>query len=359
MQVAEPPATAPAAPLGGEHHEIERRGLLDLQPRRTAAARGVARVERLGHDSLVAGAAGLFDEGRRLAGTGREHTGHQPPAARKLREDAGATAERVVNQVLPVHQQAVEEERGQGQRAAQGVDVELAPEAAHRDLERKRRAIGSERQHLPIEDQPPRQHGAHRLDHFGNRRGHVAQVAREHPDLGPVLVHLHAGAVQLVVERHRAEARQGIIHAVRGLRQHRLHGVERAERELRQSRVGPGQRSPGYRSEAAGHHHGTAHPGRRQSGRARHGVGDHALERALANLTVEQPHQEVLLVGRRPRQQIAELLDAGRRRAAASRSRHVLEHTVNGCKRQYGCGCSRGGTDLAQSGEADPDTPLR
>ena len=62
VEIAQPPAPSAAAPFGGEHDEIERANLLDLQPRASAAARRVRRIERLRHHPFVAAADGAFEE---------------------------------------------------------------------------------------------------------------------------------------------------------------------------------------------------------------------------------------------------------------------------------------------------------
>ena len=49
--------------------------------------------------------------------------------------------------------QAIEEVRRERQLGAHALDVELAAEAAHRHLERLRRAVGGERDGLAVEDQ--------------------------------------------------------------------------------------------------------------------------------------------------------------------------------------------------------------
>ncbi len=120
----------------------------------------------------------------------------------------------------------VEEEHRERQLGAHRVHVELAPEAAHRDLERLRRAARGERDRLAVEDQLARRQRPHRLDDLGHGRGHVVEVAREHAHFVAGLVDLHARAVELPVERGGAERFERARDVVRGLREHRLHRLE-------------------------------------------------------------------------------------------------------------------------------------
>ena len=77
-----------------------------------------------------------------------------------------------------VEVQAVEEVDRERQLGAHARDVELAAEAAHRHLERLRRAAGGERDRLAVEDQLARRQRLQRLDDLGHRRGDVVQAAR-------------------------------------------------------------------------------------------------------------------------------------------------------------------------------------
>src|SRR5207247_8677115 len=70
VDVREPAAAAAMAPFGSEHHEVERLGRLDLEPRRAARAGVVARIQRLGHEPLVAGGERSLVEGSGLARVG-------------------------------------------------------------------------------------------------------------------------------------------------------------------------------------------------------------------------------------------------------------------------------------------------
>ena len=79
-------------------------------------------------------------------------------------ERGEALAGRAVGQALALQPQAVEEEGAQRQLGARALDVQLAAEAAHRDLERLRPAGGGEGEHLAVEDQLAGGQGARELD---------------------------------------------------------------------------------------------------------------------------------------------------------------------------------------------------
>src|SRR5205814_7051543 len=71
VQVREIAAAAAVSPLGGQHDEVEGVRALDLQPARAAVARLVGRIERLGHEALVAGRErALVENARRGLGGG-------------------------------------------------------------------------------------------------------------------------------------------------------------------------------------------------------------------------------------------------------------------------------------------------
>src|SRR5205085_10437975 len=72
VEVREPAAPAPMAPLGAEHDEVIGADGLDLAPRLAAAAGGVERSCILDHDSLVAGAKRLVENALTLEPAGRE-----------------------------------------------------------------------------------------------------------------------------------------------------------------------------------------------------------------------------------------------------------------------------------------------
>ena len=146
-----PPAVAP---FGGEHDEVERVRALDLEPARAAPAGLVGRVERLHHHAFVAARERVGVEGLGGGDVGgdeaRDHE-RRRQRARRARRSARARAARAAS--APSRVQAIEEVDRERQLGAHALDVELAAEAAHRHLERLRRAVGGERDRLAVEDQ--------------------------------------------------------------------------------------------------------------------------------------------------------------------------------------------------------------
>ena len=103
-------------------------------------------------------------------------------AGNELAQDIVALARAAIDQRLAVAQQAIEEEHRKRQLAAQRLDVELAAEAPHGDLERVRPAVGAQRNRLAVENQRGRnilQCG----DNFRHARGDVVEIAREYAHL--------------------------------------------------------------------------------------------------------------------------------------------------------------------------------
>ena len=135
--------------------------------------------------------------------------------------------------------QEVEEEGGQGELAAQAVDVELAAEAAHGDLEGERRAVRPQGDRLAVEQELARGQGLDRLDQLGHGRGDVVAAAGVDADLVPRLVDLDAGAVELELEGRLAEPLERLGDVLRRLREHRLEGPEELEVEAGEARSGP------------------------------------------------------------------------------------------------------------------------
>ena len=88
-----------------------------------------------------------------------------------------------VEERLAPQRQRIKEQAAQRQLHAHRLDVELAPEAAHRDLERLRPPVRPERDRLAVDDQLRRWQRSDDLDHLRHRAGHLVELAGEHPDL--------------------------------------------------------------------------------------------------------------------------------------------------------------------------------
>ena len=232
VEVAQPALPPSATPFGRQHHEVECRRRLDLQPGGAPNARRVTGRHRLGHHALVTHAERRVDERVRLCRGRREHAGDEPSASGDRFQHGSAARERFVNHLVGIDGQAIEEEGRERQIAAHCAILGRAPEAAHGHLERLGLPVGLERKHFSVEHESARGHRAHSFDDLGHGTGHLTQVAREHADLGPLLVHLNSRAVELAVECQVPESRARFVHAGRRLGEHRLHGMEDAEREL-------------------------------------------------------------------------------------------------------------------------------
>ena len=257
--------------------------------------------------------------------------------------------------------QAIEEVHRERQLGAHALDVELAAEAAHRHLERQRRAVGGERDGLAVEDQLLRGQRLQRLDDLGRRRGDVLQRARVDLDLAARLVHLHARAVDLPFERRGAE----LGHRARRCRRpaSRASAAPAGAARRRSGRGRPrlafafGKRHPRDLAEAAGDHRRAAHVGGRQPGGGGDRVEHHALERALAQLADEQADEEVLLGGGGAIEEGAQGGAARRGRALAGGGRDGGERGVGLAQRQPRLGRGRA-AQRRQRRPADADPAL-
>src|SRR5688500_14516672 len=150
MQVGQPSLAAAAAPLDADHYEVERMRALELQPAGAATAGLIRRAERLGHQSLVTLRSGVGVEplGVRRFGS---NEGRRDQARREdLAQDIVPLAGAAIDQRLSAQPEAIEEEHRKRQLAAHGVDVELAAEAPHRDLERVRPAVSTQCDRLSV-----------------------------------------------------------------------------------------------------------------------------------------------------------------------------------------------------------------
>ncbi len=191
--------------------------------------------------------------------------------------------------------EAVEERGCQGQGPAQLVDLELAPEAAHRHLKGTGPAVLVQGEHLSVQDQRGGGQGAGRLDHLRHTVGDVGQVASEHPHLLGPPVELDAGTIQLPLQRGRADPGECIGDAVSRLRQHRLERPEELQAKGGEPTFAAGQGGLSHRPQVAAQHQGPAHRGCRYRRGTGHRLHHHALERPLAKLAEDESDQEVLL----------------------------------------------------------------
>ena len=115
VQVGQPAAAPPVAPLGGQHDQVESVPRLYLDPLAAPAAGRVAAVQRLDHDALMAAGDGVTEEfrgrDRIRRDDARDHQRvRQDPGQQRMPLAAGR-----VDQVGAVEVQEIEEERGQRQ----------------------------------------------------------------------------------------------------------------------------------------------------------------------------------------------------------------------------------------------------
>jgi hypothetical protein len=313
--------------------QVERVGVVDLEPARAAAPGFVRRVEVLGHHALVAGGQRRGEKGFGRGDLAGDEPRYQQVRRQRRGQRGEALARRLRGQVGAVQVQAVEEVDRQRQLGTEPLDVELAAETAHRHLERLRCAARAEHDRLAVDDQLARCERTHRIDQLRHGRGHVVEVARVDAHLVAGLVHLHARAVELPFERGRAERGERRSHVVGRRGQHRLHRLQQADREAGEPGRAVAERRCGDSLEPARDHRGAAHLGGRQRARGGDRVEHHAFERALAQLADDQAHEEVALGGVGAREQRLELLRP-RRRARRHATRRSRDRACPGAARR-------------------------
>ena len=257
------------------------------------------RVARLGHHAFVPLRQRAARETRAASSGRRRHDVRDHQRRRdQRRQRVEALALRPVEQVVAVGVQHVEEERCQRQLRAQRVDVEPPPEAAHRVLERARRAIGLEREHLAVEDQLTAPASPARPRRLRARPvSRDAARARTPRTSSPALCTWMRAPSSLYSSAASPSDRQRL--ARRRRRRRRASAAPAAERGGRSASSAaapPARSAAGDRRQVAGQHRRAPHARGRHACRARDGLDEHAFERALAQLAEEQPDEKVLLV---------------------------------------------------------------
>ena len=160
--------------------------------------------------------------------------------------------------------------------------------------------------------------GTHEVGDLGDRVRHLVHAAGVEAHLVAALVCLDARAVHLPLEGHLAwQLRECVRHVDRGLRQHRRHGREQLESE------GPQPRDPACegclrdRAEIGCIHRRSPHLARSDRGGRADRLRHDTRQCALAQLTDQQLHQEMLLRRRGAREQLLQGLGTPRARAGA------------------------------------------
>ena len=228
---------------------------LDLQPAGAAPAGGVGRVERLDDHALVAARHRVVEHRARRVGVGRDHARDPQRLRHELLERREALGARAVDQVLAARVQHVEEQRREPARLRRRLAVTWngsgRPSAAQRD----RLAV----EHDRIDRQRQR-----RRDHLRHARGDVVERAREDADLVAAPVDLDAHAVELELDRRRADPLQRGVEVVARRGEHRLHRPQQLERDRPQPRRALGERDRGDGPEVAAQHQRPLDVGLRQ-----------------------------------------------------------------------------------------------
>ena len=304
------------------------------------------------------GGEGAIEKRRRFAGVRRHDARHEEALGNVPRQEIEAAAERLVDERIAVEVQAIEEERLHRQRPAKRVDVELAAEPAHGDLERMRRAVTAEGDRLAVEDDLSDVERSHRFDHFRDSDADVAEVARVHANLVARLVHLDPGAIQLELDRRAAEIPDRGADAVRRVGQHRLDRRERPDDERGQRGFAFDERRAGDGCQRSREHRGAPHgrwPDVRRAGNRLH---QHAFERPLPQLAEQQPCEEVLLVFGRPFEQAPQRFGARPSRPGSRERRDLDEGVVDIRELERGVRRRRRVARCDDRGGADADAPL-
>jgi len=120
-------------------------------------------------------------------------------------------------------------------------------------------------------------------------------------------VRLHLRAAEFPFACRRAEAAERFGDVLGRLREHRLHGAMKLNRETRKTRCAFGQCGARDGRQIAREHRRAPHRGDRYLRSGSNRLDHHALERALAQFAHQQADEEVLLGKRSAREQRAKL----------------------------------------------------
>ncbi len=359
VEVAEPSLAAPVSPLGGEHHQVERVGALHLEPRRPAAAGLVRGLRRFRHHALVPVSNRREEERLCRRRISRHHAGHYEAFRRQLSERGEATGLRLVDHRLAVGVEQVEQHRRERQLLSEALHLQLAPETAHRDLKRIRRAVRPQRDHLAVQDGLASGERPRHLDHLRHGVRHVPQAPGVDAHLVALFVHLDPGPVELVLQRGLTQLRERRVHVLRRLREHRLDRPEQLDPEPREGPRAPGEGRLSHEPQVSGGHHRAPHALAGDPRGAGGRLDRHALQRPLAQLAQHQAGQETLLARRGTGEQVAEQTHLLPRRSRARRIRNALQRPVNLPEFERGGRGAPLGHGLPHGGNADTHATLR
>jgi hypothetical protein len=169
-----------------------------------------------------------------------------------------------------------------------------------------RPTVCPQRERLTVENHRPRRQPPHDIDDLRHRRRHVTQRPREYADLVVGLVHLDAGAIELVFERGFAEHGEGFVHVGGRIGEHRLNRLEQRDDKCVECGRPCGQRRPRHLRQPTGHHRRAPDESGGDPRRPCDGFHQHPFKRTLTQLAEQQSNNEVLLVGRALGEQMPE-----------------------------------------------------
>ena len=183
VQVGQPAAAPPVAPLDGQHHQVQRVPRLDLDPPGAAAAGRVRGGERLDHDALVAVRQGVLEERRGLVGRGGDQAGHEQLGRHRAGQGGVPLPVFGVDQVGALQVQGVEQEQRQrDRRAPRGVQ---AGGAGRGVLERQRPPVLAQRDQLAVQDRARDRELGQDRHHLGEPGRDVVEGPGEQADVSP------------------------------------------------------------------------------------------------------------------------------------------------------------------------------
>ena len=292
VQIRKPASATAVSPFCGKYHQIQRVSALDLQPRRAARARIVRRVQCFHHHPFMSAIERVVVEGLCGGDFAGDQAGDQQFARQRRAHRLEARGGRCRHQILIVAAQAVEEEYRQRHGSAHRVNVEDAPETAHRILKRVGRAPGLEHDGLAVEDQRLRARALDSGYDLGSGGRHVVAGARIDAHVLSAFVCLHAGAVELPLERRHGNACHRVGDVIGRLRQHRGEWLKERDRVAAQTGRAVGQCARCHGGNSAGDHRRPAHCLRGHASSRGDSFDHEPVERTLAQLAQQQARQK-------------------------------------------------------------------
>ncbi len=228
-----------------------------------------------------------------------------------------ALGEGQVEQFVVADQERVEEDRDDGDVGRRLGHVAAGADPGGGLLEGAGAAVLPQRDHLAVQDEAVGREGGDGRDEFGQSVGDVVEGPGVGADPVAVTVDLYADAVELLLDRARAQPVEGLLDRGGGVREHRLDGPPDGEPEPRQGAGALREEDAGDLLERAGEHHGAPDIGGRGVGGVGQGVGGEGVQGPLAHLAGEQGPQEALFVGGGGGEQRAQVFLAPRLGAGA------------------------------------------